>query len=121
MQSTRSSLLSRSTGFAGPLRLSDLPIGVQAWVRAVDHGPDATPDNVAHTMARRLGELGFIAGEPVQLLRYGPGGREPLAVQVGESFFALRRVEAQCVVVQSHEHEHEHEHCPVAPAVPIER
>ena len=48
---------------------------------------------------RRLEELGFIAGEPVHMLRRGPGGREPLAVQVGETFFALRLLEAQCIEV----------------------
>jgi ferrous iron transport protein A len=50
---------------------------------------------------RRLGELGFIPGEPVQVLRRGPGGREPLAVQVGETQFALRLIEAQCIEVQA--------------------
>ena len=48
---------------------------------------------------RRLGELGFLPGEPVQLLRRGPGGREPLAVLVGETMFALRLLEAQCIEV----------------------
>ena len=49
---------------------------------------------------RRLGELGFIAGEPVRMLRRGPGGREPLAVQIGDTQFALRLLEARCVQVQ---------------------
>ena len=49
---------------------------------------------------RRLGELGFLPGEPVQLLRRGPGGREPLAVLIGETMFALRLLEAQCIEVQ---------------------
>jgi len=49
---------------------------------------------------RRLGELGFLPGEPVQLLRRGPGGREPLAVLVGETMFALRLLEAQCIEVE---------------------
>ena len=48
---------------------------------------------------RRLGELGFLPGEPVQLLRRGPGGREPLAVLIGETMFALRLLEAQCIEV----------------------
>jgi ferrous iron transport protein A len=33
------------------------------------------------------------------MLRRGPGGREPLAVQIGETLFALRLVEAQSVEV----------------------
>lgn len=48
---------------------------------------------------RRLEEIGFIAGEPVQVLRRGPGGREPIAVLVGDTLFALRLLEAQCVEV----------------------
>ena len=48
---------------------------------------------------RRLGELGFLPGEPVRLMRRGPGGREPLAVLVGETMFALRLLEAQCIEV----------------------
>ncbi len=50
-------------------------------------------------MLRRLVELGFIAGEPVQVLRRGPGGRDPLAVRVGDTLFALRRAEARCIEV----------------------
>ena len=51
-------------------------------------------------MLRRLAELGFIAGEPVQVLRRGPGGRDPLAVRVGDTLFALRRAEARCIEVE---------------------
>ena len=50
---------------------------------------------------QRLGELGFIPGEPLQLLRRGPGGREPLAVVIGETMFALRFVEAECIEVHA--------------------
>ena len=48
---------------------------------------------------QRLGELGFIPGEPLQILHRGPGGREPLAVVVGETMFALRWLEAECIEV----------------------
>ncbi|EGK72315.1 Putative Fe2+ transport system protein A, FeoA [Methyloversatilis universalis FAM5] len=44
-------------------------------------------------------ELGFIEGEPVQVLRRGQPGGEPLAVRVGVSTFALRRAEAACIQV----------------------
>lgn len=75
--------------------LTDLPDGARATVRGVV----AASDEVGAPLLRRLGELGFLPGEPVQLLRRGPGGREPLAVQVGDTLFALRRVEAQCIEV----------------------
>ena len=45
-------------------------------------------------IARRLREIGFVAGEEVQVLAAGPFGAEPLLVQVGFTRFALRRAEA---------------------------
>jgi len=45
-------------------------------------------------VARRLRELGFVAGEEVEIMAVGPLGAEPLLVQVGFTRFALRRIEA---------------------------
>jgi ferrous iron transport protein A len=78
------------------IHLDQLPDGARAVVaRVVSASPEV--DAVA---LRRLAEIGFIPGEPVQLLRRGPGGREPLAVLVGDTLFALRRIEAQCIEVE---------------------
>ncbi len=79
--------------------LSTLPNGSHAVVADVV----ASSADVGPATLRRLGELGFIPGEPVRVLRRGPGGREPLAVQVGETQFALRLVEANCIRVRIHE------------------
>ena len=76
--------------------LSQLSNGSHALVTRVLSGSA----EVGEATLRRLGELGFIPGEPVQMLRRGPGGREPLAVQVGETLLALRLLEAQCIEVQ---------------------
>jgi len=57
-------------------------------------------DLVDAATVQRLNELGFLPGEPVRLLQRGPGGREPIAVQVGDTLFALRWVEARCIEVQ---------------------
>jgi ferrous iron transport protein A len=76
--------------------LTDLPNGGRAFVEAVV----ATSATVHDDVLRRLGEIGFIAGEPVQVLRRGPGGREPIAVLVGETLFGLRLIEAQCIRVR---------------------
>ena len=56
--------------------------------------------DVAHsTVARRLVELGFVPGEPIEVVReIWPGG-DPMAVRIGASLFALRRREAQSVLV----------------------
>lgn len=76
--------------------LSELPAGAHAnVVRLLSASREVGADTL-----RRLGELGFIPGEPLVLLRRGPGGREPLAVQVGDTMFALRLVEAQCIEVR---------------------
>ena len=78
-----------------PMLLNELPNGARATVARVV-AASAEVDAVA---LRRLGELGFIPGEPLQLLRRGPGGREPLAVLIGETMFGLRLLEAQCIEV----------------------
>ncbi len=78
-----------------PTLLSDLPDGACATVDQL--APNAPEVDAPHL--RRLGELGFLPGEPVQVLRRGPGGREPLAVLIGDTMFALRLMEARCVEV----------------------
>lgn len=75
--------------------LNELPKGARATVSRVV----AASVDVDAVALRRLGELGFIPGEPLQLLRRGPGGREPLAVQIGDTLFGLRLLEAQCIEV----------------------
>ena len=70
--------------------LPDLQDGAHATVQRVSA---ASPETDESTL-RRLAELGFIPGEPLQLLR-----REPLAVRVGDSLFALRLLEARCIEV----------------------
>jgi ferrous iron transport protein A len=68
--------------------LSELPRRTQAIVEAVeDQGPN-------DTIARRLRELGFVAGEQVEVVAHGPIGADPILVQVGFTRFALRRAEA---------------------------
>jgi ferrous iron transport protein A len=68
--------------------LTDLQPRTVAVIDAVqDQGPN-------DTIARRLRELGFVAGEPVSVVAAGPFGAEPLLVQIGFTRFALRRAEA---------------------------
>lgn len=51
--------------------------------------------------ARQLAEIGFVPGEPVQVLRRAAIGGDPLVVRIGTGTFALRRAEAACVRVQA--------------------
>ena len=73
--------------------LSDLPPRTPVIVQSVE---DRQPND---PIARRLRELGFVAGEPVEVVARGPFGAEPLLVQVGYTRFALRRAEAARVRV----------------------
>ncbi|MDR2013893.1 MAG: FeoA domain-containing protein [Rhodanobacter sp.] len=70
------------------MQLCDLPRDVTAMVGEVR---DAHRDDA---IARRLRELGFVAGEPVRVVARGPIGGDPLLVQIGYTRFALRRGEA---------------------------
>lgn len=75
--------------------LNELTNGAHAIVTRVV----STSSDVDAVALRRLAEIGFIPGEPVQLLRRGPGGHEPLAVLIGDTMFGLRLLEAQCIEV----------------------
>lgn len=70
------------------MTLAELPRRTVAVVDGVD---DQSPDD---GIARRLRELGFVAGEQVQVMAAGPFGADPLLVQIGFTRFALRRGEA---------------------------
>jgi ferrous iron transport protein A len=79
----------------GVRRLDQLASGESALVVAVD---DAAPRDA---IARRLRDLGFVAGEPIQLVTRGPFGGEPLLVAIGGTRFALRVGEAARVRVET--------------------
>lgn len=74
--------------------LSDMELGQAATIIDVTH------ESADDSIARRLRDLGFIKGEEVKLVTYGPLGRDPLLVQIGFTRFALRVSEASRVEVQ---------------------
>ena len=76
------------------MNLSRLKRGTRAIVEAVEDAHQS-----GDGIAQRLRELGFVPGEPVSILAYGPMGAETIAVQVGFTRFALRRSEAARVRV----------------------
>ncbi len=76
------------------MTLNNLPRRNPAIVESVE---DLSPND---NIARRLRELGFVAGEQVEVVAAGPLGGEPLLVQVGFTRFALRRSEAARVRLQ---------------------
>ena len=78
-----------------PTPLSDLRPGMAATIVAVGSVAEGvTP------LELRLLELGFIAGERVEVVAEARPGRDPFVVRVGSSQFALRRCEAQNIWVE---------------------
>ena len=85
------------------------PMGVVAAVMGLVKLPRGRAAAVADVQASsavlaelpaRLRELGFLDGEEVEVLATGLSGG-PLAVRVGETTFALRVREAECVTVRA--------------------
>ncbi|HYP70873.1 MAG TPA: FeoA family protein [Variovorax sp.] len=86
---------------AAALSLDQLPS--HQWATVLDvQRPDAVEDR---ELALRLIEIGFVPGEAVRIVASGVPGREPLAVRLGHTTFALRRHEAALIhVVPGAEH-----------------
>ncbi len=80
----------------GYVSLSHLHKGQRGTVVCVD-GTKTVSGSLLHQACRRLIELGFVAGERVEVLAEAFPGRDPLAVRIGGSCFALRRVEANLI------------------------
>lgn len=52
-----------------------------------------------------LSDLGFLPGEAVRVLRRGADDTGNLVVRVGQSTFALRHAEAECIAVTPRGHD----------------
>lgn len=50
-------------------------------------------------LERRLLEMGFIEGASVEVLHEGPFGKDPIAVRVDDTTVALRRRDADAILV----------------------
>ena len=85
----------------GPLSLDSLRKGDRGVVACiVDTDPGMVSDVAHSSIGRRLLELGFVVGEPVEVVATAWPGCDPLAVRVGASVFALRRREARAVLLE---------------------
>ncbi|HYP84797.1 FeoA family protein [Variovorax sp.] len=77
------------------LSLDQLPI--RQWATVLD--VERRDDPELRELALRLTEIGFVPGEAVCIMATGVPGREPLAIRLGHSTFALRRHEAALIHV----------------------
>ncbi len=58
------------------------------------------PDSFTDELERRLLEIGFVEGADVEVLHEGFIGRDPIAIRVDDMSVALRRREANAILVR---------------------
>jgi ferrous iron transport protein A len=80
------------------LRMGELPLGIKAEIIALDESSSASPLNPGE-LERRLIEMGLVEGAHVEVLHQGFPGRDPVAIRVNDHTVALRRSEANAVIV----------------------
>ena len=84
---------------APPRTLDQLGKGEHAMVVAVN--TSLAFGSLDALVTRRLWELGFLPGAPISVVGFGLLKRDPIAVKIGSTKFALRRAEAQKILVAS--------------------
>ena len=82
-----------------PVSLATLRKGDRGVVVDVRDDAQSLGDEAHSTISRRLLELGFIPGEPIEVVEEVWPGGDPIAVRLGTTTFALRRREAGAVMV----------------------
>jgi ferrous iron transport protein A len=68
-------------------------------VAEVQDDAQSLGDESHSTVSRRLLELGFVPGEPFEIIATVWPGGDPIAVRLGNTTFALRRREARAILV----------------------
>src|SRR5215469_3201508 len=82
-------------------RLADVRRGARGEVLAVSTETMAgVPEAEREELERRLLEIGFVDGARIEVLHEGFIGRDPIAVRLDDMRVALRRREAQGVLVR---------------------
>ena len=87
----------------GSAPLAPLAMTLDAWPLrkpAVMQGFAPTSDLEVQRTLHRLAEIGFLAGEPLEVVARSGGRGGPIAVRVGGSTFALRAHEAALMQVR---------------------
>ncbi len=78
-------------------QLGTLKVGEKGRVVSVGEagaGSSETP------LLQRLMEMGFLAGAQVEVLHEAPVWKDPIAVRTRGTLVALRRAEANCILVE---------------------
>ena len=78
-------------------RLGHCPKGWSGWVSGF--APSSGHSIAWGELERRLLEMGIVEGAKIELMHEGPLGRDPIAVRVDDATVALRRRDADVILV----------------------
>jgi len=73
-------------------------LGFRGYIRCIDTAGIVSSCSPAE-LERRLLEMGFVEGHPVEVLHQGAFRCDPIAVRVGTATVALRRREAMAIIL----------------------
>ena len=62
-------------------------------------------DSTDQDLKTRLREIGFAEGDRVEILHYGLFGRNPMSVRLNGALIAMRKSEAEAVLVEALSHD----------------
>ena len=74
--------------------------GIITAVGASANSADRMQDDFNEELERRLLEIGFVEGARIEVLHQGPIGGDPIAIRVDDMNVALRRREANAILVR---------------------
>ena len=75
----------------------------KAIIVAIDESACTVNHQHPGLLEKRLLEMGFVEGVPIMLLHEAPFTKDPIIVRLRNMRIALRRNEAQCILVQMDE------------------
>lgn len=87
---------------ASELRLGAARRGACGTIRGIAPVPARALDAIdAAELERRLLEMGFVEGARFEVLHEGPIGADPIAVKIDDTRVALRRRDANALIVET--------------------
>ena len=92
-----------ASSLPNPVLLGEASKGFRGTILAVGRGVGAVDREDAdynNELERRLLEIGFVEGDEVEILHEGLIGGDPIAIRVDDMNVALRRREANAILVR---------------------
>jgi len=83
------------------VRLGDLGKGDRGLIKGIAPEGHDGPGEIGHDeLERRLLEMGFVEGARFEILHEGLFGRDPMALKLDDMRVALRRREANAILIE---------------------